>query len=115
MESLLPYENRGLGLTGYVGAGSLVPSETLGSLPSPVTVADYISRAESQSRQRPPLERTKPSEDSLSGQKVGRKDIIYFFPHFCSFGAGSTRLFPKKSLAKLWRKLCLIAFRVHLE
>ncbi|XP_012312918.1 RNA-binding protein FXR2 [Aotus nancymaae] len=35
----------------------------------PVTVADYISRAESQSRQRPPLERTKPSEDSLSGQK----------------------------------------------
>ena len=34
----------------------------------PVTVADYISRAESQSRQRP-LERTKPSEDSLSGQK----------------------------------------------
>uniref|UniRef100_A0A8C9JAC5 FMR1 autosomal homolog 2 n=1 Tax=Panthera tigris altaica TaxID=74533 RepID=A0A8C9JAC5_PANTA len=34
-----------------------------------VTVADYISRAESQSRQRPPLERTKPSEDSLSGQK----------------------------------------------
>lgn len=36
-----------------------------------MTVADYISRAESQSRQRPPLERTKPSEDSLSGQKVG--------------------------------------------
>ncbi|ERE69388.1 fragile X mental retardation syndrome-related protein 2 [Cricetulus griseus] len=36
----------------------------------PVTVADYISRAESQSRQRPPLERTKPSEDSLSGQKT---------------------------------------------
>ncbi|XP_057631355.1 RNA-binding protein FXR2 [Chionomys nivalis] len=35
----------------------------------PVTVADYISRAESQSRQRPPLERTKPSEESLSGQK----------------------------------------------
>ncbi|XP_006973504.1 RNA-binding protein FXR2 [Peromyscus maniculatus bairdii] len=35
----------------------------------PVTVADYISRAESQSRQRPPLECTKPSEDSLSGQK----------------------------------------------
>ncbi|XP_067573711.1 RNA-binding protein FXR2 [Pseudorca crassidens] len=35
----------------------------------PVTVADYISRAKSQSRQRPPLERTKPSEDSLSGQK----------------------------------------------
>lgn len=35
----------------------------------PVTVADYISRAESQSRQRPPLERTKPSEDCLSGQK----------------------------------------------
>ncbi|XP_047613477.1 RNA-binding protein FXR2 [Phacochoerus africanus] len=35
----------------------------------PVTVADYISRAESQSRQRPPLDRTKPSEDSLSGQK----------------------------------------------
>lgn len=35
----------------------------------PVTVADYISRAESQSRQQPPLERTKPSEDSLSGQK----------------------------------------------
>ncbi|XP_019600633.1 RNA-binding protein FXR2 [Rhinolophus sinicus] len=35
----------------------------------PVTVADYISRAESQSRQRPPLERTKPSEDALSGQK----------------------------------------------
>ncbi|ELK03823.1 fragile X mental retardation syndrome-related protein 2 isoform X1 [Pteropus alecto] len=35
----------------------------------PVTVADYISRAESQSRQRPPLERTKPSEDPLSGQK----------------------------------------------
>ncbi|XP_012631566.1 RNA-binding protein FXR2 [Microcebus murinus] len=35
----------------------------------PVTVADYISRAESQSRQRPPLEHTKPSEDSLSGQK----------------------------------------------
>ncbi|XP_034360072.1 RNA-binding protein FXR2 isoform X1 [Arvicanthis niloticus] len=35
----------------------------------PVTVADYISRAESQSRQRPPLERMKPSEDSLSGQK----------------------------------------------
>ncbi|XP_047561811.1 RNA-binding protein FXR2 isoform X1 [Lutra lutra] len=35
----------------------------------PVTVADYISRAESQSRQRPPLERAKPSEDSLSGQK----------------------------------------------
>ncbi|XP_016077953.1 PREDICTED: fragile X mental retardation syndrome-related protein 2 [Miniopterus natalensis] len=35
----------------------------------PVTVADYISRAESQSRQRPTLERTKPSEDSLSGQK----------------------------------------------
>ncbi|XP_077021963.1 RNA-binding protein FXR2 isoform X1 [Tamandua tetradactyla] len=35
----------------------------------PVTVADYISRAESQSRQRPPLERTKPSEDSLPGQK----------------------------------------------
>ncbi|XP_013969011.2 fragile X mental retardation syndrome-related protein 2 isoform X1 [Canis lupus familiaris] len=35
----------------------------------PVTVADYISRAESQSRQRPPLERTKPSEDSLSEQK----------------------------------------------
>ncbi|CAO2643797.1 RNA-binding protein FXR2, partial [Lemmus lemmus] len=34
-----------------------------------VTVADYISRAESQSRQRPPLERTKPSEESLSGQK----------------------------------------------
>ena len=33
-----------------------------------MTVADYISRAESQSRQRP-LERTKPSEDSLSGQK----------------------------------------------
>ncbi|XP_066878001.1 RNA-binding protein FXR2 isoform X3 [Kogia breviceps] len=35
----------------------------------PVTVADYISRAKSQSRQRPPLEHTKPSEDSLSGQK----------------------------------------------
>ncbi|XP_006739007.1 fragile X mental retardation syndrome-related protein 2 [Leptonychotes weddellii] len=35
----------------------------------PVTVADYISRAESQSRQRPPLERTKASEDSLPGQK----------------------------------------------
>ncbi|XP_004468800.2 RNA-binding protein FXR2 isoform X2 [Dasypus novemcinctus] len=35
----------------------------------PVSVADYISRAESQSRQRPPLEHTKPSEDSLSGQK----------------------------------------------
>ncbi|KAM8815215.1 RNA-binding protein FXR2 isoform 2-T2 [Rhynchonycteris naso] len=35
----------------------------------PVTVADYISRAESQSRQRPPLERTKASEVSLSGQK----------------------------------------------
>lgn len=35
----------------------------------PVTVADYISRAESQSRQRPPLEHTKPSEESLSGQK----------------------------------------------
>ncbi|XP_075416980.1 RNA-binding protein FXR2 [Tenrec ecaudatus] len=35
----------------------------------PVTVADYISRAESQSRQRPALERTKPSEDSLLGQK----------------------------------------------
>ncbi|EHB04493.1 Fragile X mental retardation syndrome-related protein 2 [Heterocephalus glaber] len=35
----------------------------------PVTVADYISRAESQSRQRPPLELAKPSEDSLSGQK----------------------------------------------
>nr|AAC50292.1 fragile X mental retardation syndrome related protein [Homo sapiens] len=35
----------------------------------PVTVADYISRAESQSRQSAPLERTKPSEDSLSGQK----------------------------------------------
>uniref|UniRef100_A0A8C5KXL2 FMR1 autosomal homolog 2 n=1 Tax=Jaculus jaculus TaxID=51337 RepID=A0A8C5KXL2_JACJA len=35
----------------------------------PVTVADYISRAESQSRQRPPRERTKPLEDSLSGQK----------------------------------------------
>ncbi|XP_059126959.1 RNA-binding protein FXR2 [Peromyscus eremicus] len=35
----------------------------------PVTVADYISRAESQSRQRPPLECTKASEDSLSGQK----------------------------------------------
>ncbi|XP_010613178.1 fragile X mental retardation syndrome-related protein 2 [Fukomys damarensis] len=35
----------------------------------PVTVADYISRAESQSRQRPPLERAKPSEDSLSVQK----------------------------------------------
>ncbi|CAO2643796.1 RNA-binding protein FXR2, partial [Lemmus lemmus] len=34
-----------------------------------MTVADYISRAESQSRQRPPLERTKPSEESLSGQK----------------------------------------------
>nr|Q9WVR4.1 RecName: Full=RNA-binding protein FXR2; Short=FXR2P [Mus musculus]BAA82249.1 Fxr2h [Mus musculus] len=34
----------------------------------PVTVADYISRAESQSRQRP-LGRTEPSEDSLSGQK----------------------------------------------
>lgn len=37
----------------------------------PVTVADYISRAESQSRQRPTLERTKPLEDSLSGQKKG--------------------------------------------
>ncbi|XP_042526812.1 fragile X mental retardation syndrome-related protein 2 [Dipodomys spectabilis] len=35
----------------------------------PVTVADYISRAESQSRQRPPLDGAKPSEDSLSGQK----------------------------------------------
>ncbi|XP_004684699.1 PREDICTED: fragile X mental retardation syndrome-related protein 2 [Condylura cristata] len=35
----------------------------------PVTVADYISRAESQSRQRPPLESSKPSEETLSGQK----------------------------------------------
>ncbi|XP_044528697.1 fragile X mental retardation syndrome-related protein 2 isoform X2 [Gracilinanus agilis] len=37
----------------------------------PVTVADYISRAESQSRQRQPPEPTHvPSEDSLSGPKV---------------------------------------------
>lgn len=42
-----------------------------------MTVADYISRAESQSRQRPPLERTKPSEESLSGQKVGSHDTAY--------------------------------------
>lgn len=42
-----------------------------------MTVADYISRAESQSRQRPPVERTKPSEDSLSGQKVGNQDTAY--------------------------------------
>lgn len=42
-----------------------------------VTVADYISRAESQSRQRPPLERTKPSEDSLSGQKVDNQDTAH--------------------------------------
>lgn len=54
----------------------------LGPLPSPVTVADYISRAESQSRQRPPLERTKPSEDPLSGQKVGRQDVVYSPPPF---------------------------------
>ena len=49
----------------------------LDPLSSPVTVADYISRAKSQSRQRPPLDRTKPSEDSLSGQKVGKEDIVY--------------------------------------
>lgn len=73
---LPPYENGGLGSGGCPGAGHLVPSETLGPLPFPVTVADYISRAESQSRQRPPLERTKPSEDSLSGQKVGGRDVI---------------------------------------
>uniref|UniRef100_M3YCC1 FMR1 autosomal homolog 2 n=1 Tax=Mustela putorius furo TaxID=9669 RepID=M3YCC1_MUSPF len=50
----------------------------------PVTVADYISRAESQSRQRPPLERTKPSEDSISGQKISTDWLPasspFFFP-----------------------------------
>lgn len=61
---------------------------SLDSLPFLVTVADYISRAESQSRQRPPLERTKPSEDSLSGQKVGGQDAAY---PTLKFGAGTQK------------------------
>lgn len=57
-----------------------------------VTVADYISRAESQSRQRPPLERMKPSEDSLSGQKVDNQDTAY----------------PTVCLGQVHRKLCVV-------
>lgn len=58
----------------------------------PVTVADYISRAESQSRQRPPLERTKPSEDSLSGQKVDNQDLAYPSCLFVCLGQGHIKL-----------------------
>lgn len=100
---LPPYENGGLGSGGCPGAGHLVPSETLGPLPFPVTVADYISRAESQSRQRPPLERTKPSEDSLSGQKVGRRDVLQ--PTSFSL-LGGHKEFAKEPLAKSQRKRC---------
>lgn len=64
-----------------------------------MTVADYISRAESQSRQRPPLERTKPSEDALSGQKVGRWGVMY--PVAFSFRGRACREFAEKALLEL--------------
>lgn len=64
-----------------------------------MTVADYISRAESQSRQRPPLERTKPSEDALSGQKVGRRGVMY--PVAFSFRGRACREFAEKALLEL--------------
>lgn len=62
----------------------------------PVTVADYISRAESQSRQRPPLERTKPSEDSLSGQKVGKQDVVPPTSFFVVLGQGGHKKTAKE-------------------
>lgn len=95
---------QGLGLSGRLRAGNPLPSETLGPLPSTVTVADYISRAESQSRQRPPLERTKPSEDSISGQKVGRQ------------GARTRALSSwGRRAGDSWRSPCLMAFRPRVE
>lgn len=80
-----------------------------------MTVADYISRAESQSRQRPPLERTKPSEDALSGQKVGRQDVIYpTLPFFFSFGAGGKIKFPQE-ISLNCREGYVMELKLHLE
>lgn len=112
MGCFLPCENQGFGFSGCLGLATRIPSESLNLLPSPVTVADYISRAESQSRQRPPLERTKPSEDSLSGQKVGRQDVIYPSLFCCYSGAEGTTNFTKKSLTELQRQRCLVEFRL---
>lgn len=82
----------GLGSVGTVEMDPCVPESLDPSLPFLVTVADYISRAESQSRQRPPLECTKPSEDSLSGQKVGSHDTAYPILFFFIFGQGHRKL-----------------------